>query len=148
MMNYIENEKALCSAIVLQAVKDYKYCTNRIKEIGKEIPAVKMLQTKFSKEVCKARIVFKARRAVIKWQARLPIAREQAIQTEAYRKELEELELELIKCKSCITNDLVPFFEGEWCDIISPVDRNKILSHLKNNFPLGKLRKINDTFMN
>ena len=33
MMNYIENEKALCSAIVLQAVKDYKYCTNRIKEI-------------------------------------------------------------------------------------------------------------------
>lgn len=148
MMNYIENEKELCSAIMLQAINDYKYCTNRIKEIGKEIPAVKKLQTEFSKEVCKARIVFKARRVVINWQSRLPIAREQAIQTEAYRKELEELELELDKCEKAISTDLIPFFEGEWCDIISPVDRNKILSHLKNNFPLGKLRKINDTFMN
>ena len=148
MMNYIENEKELCSAIMLQAINDYKYCKNRLKEIGEKISAVKMLQTKFSKEVCKARRVFKARRAVIKWQARIAIAREQAIQTEAYRKELEELELELDKCEKAISTDLIPFFEGEWCDIISPVDRNKILSHLKNNLPLGKLRKINDTFMN
>ena len=131
MMNYIENEKALCSAIVLQAVKDYKDCAHRLKEIGKEIPAVKKLQTKFYKEVCKARIVFKARRVVIKWQARIAIAREQAIQAEAYRKELEELELELYKCKKMISTDLIPFFEGEWCDIISPIEGNKMLNNLK-----------------
>ena len=144
MMNYIENEKALCSAIVLQAVKDYKYCTNRIKEIGKEIPAVKKLQTKFSKEVCKARIVFKARRVVIKWQARIAIAREQAIQAEAYRKELEELELELYKCKKMISTDLIPFFEGEWCDIISPIEGNKMLNNLKNNLHLGGFGELNE----
>ena len=110
-----------------------------------EIPKVEEQQARAERERHIARRAFKARRAVIKWQARIAVAREQAIQEKAYRKELE---LELIKCKSFITNDLVPFFEGEWCDIISPVDRNKILSHLKNNFPLGKLRKINDTFMN
>lgn len=141
MMNYIKNEKALCSAIVLQAVKDYKDCTKRIKKLEIEIPKVEERQAREERERHIARRAFKARRAVVKWQARIAIARERAIQAEAYRKEMKELKLELLECKEMINYDLIPFFEGEWCDFISPLEGNKILSHLKSNRPLLGARR-------
>ena len=88
MRNDIKNANALCCAIVVQAVKDYKDCVRRVKELGEKISAVKKLLTKFFRD---------------------------EIRAEACRKELEELELELDKCEKMISADLVPFFEGEWC---------------------------------
>ncbi|HKL94389.1 MAG TPA: hypothetical protein VJZ69_03805 [Clostridia bacterium] len=132
-----ENTKALCSAIVLQAVNDYKYCTRRIKAIGKKIATVKKMQIGLSEEVRITRGAMKTRRAVINWQARIrmarALARARVTQAEAYRKELKELHSELNKCERMIFDDIVPFFEGDWCDSISPIDGKELLNQLKSN---------------
>jgi len=85
----MKNAKALYSAIVLQAVKDYTAVTRRIK--------------KLTKELCDARD----------------------------QREIEALKTKLDECEKILKFDLVPFFESDWCNDISPIDGKKMLTQLK-----------------
>lgn len=83
----MENAKALCSAIVLQAVKDYTAVTLRLKKLTKELWDVRDRQAEVAIEKFKARRTFIARNAFMPWQARLYITRQQKQQTAILREE-------------------------------------------------------------
>lgn len=136
----ITNISALCSAIVLQAVKDYQNITHKINELNKQLPNAKARQAESAADKCKARLIFKARKVYVPWQAKMAIAVLQELQTATERKEIEEMEFALLKCKSILTNDIIAFFKSEWCERISPLDGNEMLISLKRRFPIKQMR--------